>query len=267
MVDEAAWLASLPGLAFAFVLVLCRCGGVIMLMPGFAAAEVPVTVRAGLAFAVTLLLLPLVVAGAPPEAPGPGLLVAVVATEVVIGLLIGFLASLLVLALPVAGQLLSYMLGLANVLQPDSMLGGEATPVAKLLGMVGPVLFMATGLYAGPLSALGGSYRLFPLGSTLLLGVHGGAPLDGDATGMVVAAVSGCFGLAVQLAAPFILLSTIWQMALGLFSRLVPQLQIHSLAMPGQILGGLALLGLLAAAVLHHWEDAVIAGLATLPGI
>jgi flagellar biosynthetic protein FliR len=166
---------------------------------------------------------------------------------------------LLVLALPIAGQILSYMLGLANVLQPDAILGGQSTPVAKLLGLVGTVLFMAEGLYAGPLSALGGSYQLFPLGRLPALGE--------DAAQSVLAAVAGCFALAVRLAAPFILLGTVWQVALGLFSRLVPQLQIHSLAMPGQILGGLALLGLLGAVVLRTWESAVIAGLGTLPGL
>jgi flagellar biosynthetic protein FliR len=109
---------------------------------------------------------------------------------------------------------------------------------------------------------LGGSFSLFPLG-----GLTAGLPLGGDAAGLVVGAVSGCFALVVRLAAPFILLGTVWQVALGLFSRLVPQLQIHSLAMPGQILGGLALFGLLAVALLQTWERAVIDGLGRLPGL
>jgi flagellar biosynthetic protein FliR len=262
--NDAALLAQLPSWASVFMLVLCRCGGVVMLMPAFAEAEVPPMIRAGLALATTLLLLPVLVAGAPRPPPAPGLLVGMIAMETAIGAVIGWLASLLVLALPIAGQILSYMMGLANVLQPDSVLGGQSTPVARLFGLLGTVLFMAGGLYAGPLTALGGSYDLFPLG-----GGHGWSPTTSsvaDATTMAMAAVSGCFMLALRLAAPFILLGIVWQVALGLFSRLAPQLQIHSLAMPGQIVGGLALLSLLAAGLLHSWETAVIAGLGRLPG-
>jgi flagellar biosynthetic protein FliR len=254
-------LAQLPGWAFAFVLVLCRCGGAVMLLPGFAEAEVPPMVRAGLALAVTLLLLPTVVPLLPqppdPAHPEAAKLAALLATETFIGVLLGFLARLLVLALPIAGQVMSYMLGLANVLQPDPLLGGQATPVARLLGLAGPVLFLSGGLYAGPLSALAGSYSLFAAGA---------APLFADSTSSVVAAVSACFLLALRLAAPFLLAGTVWQVALALLARLVPQLQIQALAMPGQILGGLALLGLSAAALLSTWQGAVQAGLAGLPG-
>ena len=55
-----------------------------------------------------------------------------VVAEVITGLWIGWLARLLVLALPIAGQYIAYMLGIANVLQPDQELGGQATPIARL---------------------------------------------------------------------------------------------------------------------------------------
>ena len=254
---DAALLAALPAWAFAFVLVLCRCGAAVMVLPGFAEAEVPPTIRVGLALSITLLLLPPVFATLPPEPPDPMQLLALLAGEILIGVTLGFLARLLVLALPIAGQLMSYMMGLANVLQPDPVLGAQATPVSRMFGLAGPVLFMAGGLYAGPLSALAGSYQMFAAGA---------GPMVADGPLSVVTGVSGCFLLAMRLAAPFLLAGTVWQVALALFARLVPQLQIHALAMPGQILGGLALLGLLAAALLRTWQAAATAGLMTLPG-
>ena len=54
--DEHA--RGLPGLAFAFALVLCRAGMVVMLLPGLGETEPPAIVRAGLALALSLLLLP-----------------------------------------------------------------------------------------------------------------------------------------------------------------------------------------------------------------
>ena len=90
-----------------------------------------------------------------------------VAAEVITGLWIGWLARLLVLALPVAGQFIAYMLGVANVLQPDPELGGQATPIARLFAVAAPLAILVTGLYALPLAALAGSYRLIPPGTLL----------------------------------------------------------------------------------------------------
>ena len=72
--------------------------------------------------------------------------------------------------------------------------------------------------------------------------------------------------LAVRLAAPFLVAGLLWQAALGLLARLVPQLQVFTLAMPGQILGGLALLGILASFMLALWQDGARDAFALLPG-
>jgi len=71
----------------------------------------------------------------------------------------------------------------------------------------------------------------------------------------------------VQLAAPFLVAGVVWQAALGLLARLAPQLQAYAAATPGQILGGLALLGLLASRMLAAWADAVSAAWSALPGL
>ena len=102
--DEAALLAALPAWAFAFVLVMARIGAAIALLPGLGEAEPPPMLRVGLASAVTVLLLPGIAPLIPPV-PEAGMQAAfMVAAEVITGLWIGWLARLLVLALPVAGQ-------------------------------------------------------------------------------------------------------------------------------------------------------------------
>jgi flagellar biosynthetic protein FliR len=59
----------------------------------------------------------------------------------------------------------------------------------------------------------------------------------------------------------------VWQVGLGLIARLVPQLPIYFAAMPGQILGGLVLLGLLAAATLAAWQAHLDGVFRALPGL
>jgi flagellar biosynthetic protein FliR len=88
-----------------------------------------------------------------------------------------------------------------------------------------------------------------------------------DSAAAAVSAVANCFSLALRLAAPFLLAGIVWQAALALLARLVPQMQVYFIALPGQILGGLALLALLVAALFGAWQDQAGASLAALPGL
>ena len=254
--DDAALMQALPGWAFAFVLVLSRVSAVVVLLPGIGESEPPAMLRAGLTLGMTLLLLP-VVAPLVPAAPGDiwrDLLM--VGAELLAGGLLGWLARLLVLALPMAGNIISYMIGLSSVLQPDPQLG-QTTVLAKALGLASTVLVLSTGLYALPIAALAGSYRLVAPGHLLPMA---------DTTQAVVAAVAEGFALAMQLAAPLVFAGTLWQLGLALCARLVPNLQIYVAAVPGQIAGGLLLLSLLLVGIVGAWGEAVRAGFLLLPG-
>jgi flagellar biosynthetic protein FliR len=256
--DAGAVFATLPTWAFAFVLVMARIGAAIMLLPGLGEVEPPAMLRLGLALGVTALLVPAIQPLIPPV-PEAGLQAALmVAAEVITGLWLGWLARLLVLALPVAGQFIAYMLGVANVLQPDPELGGQATPIARLFGLAAPLVILMTGLYAVPLAALAGSYRLMAAGALLP---------SADATQTAIRMMTGSFALEVRLASPFLLASIVWHVAIGLLARLVPRLQVYFIVMPGQILGGIAILAAVATAVLAAWQTALQSGFAGLPGL
>ena len=254
--DDVQLLATLPGLAFAFVLVLSRTGMVIMLLPGLGEVEPPPVVRAGLTLALTALVLPSVTPLVPVTSgiAAAGMVVA----ELGVGALLGWSARLPAMALTMAGAIISYMLGLSSVVQTDPALGGQSAALARLFGLVAPVLLLSTGLYALPLSALAGSYQLIGPGELLPTG-----PLAETVT----SAVAASFVMAVQLAAPFILVGVVFQAALGLLARLVPQLQAYTAAIPGQILGGLLLLMILAVPLMAEWTEAVRAAWSALPGL
>lgn len=252
-----ALLAELPRWAFGFALVLARVGTCVMLLPGLGEMTLPQTVRAGLVLALVLLLLPSLMPGLPGQPAHPVALAALLGTEMLAGATLGWLARLMVLALPMAGHIVSHMLGLSNVLQPDAELGAQASVLERLFGVAATTAVMASGLYAMPLLALAGSYRIAPAGA---------ATFAAEGPGAVAGAVATAFALALQLATPFVLAGIVWQVALGLLARLVPRLQVYFVAMPGQILGGVLLLGLLGVAVLGAWQDAVRDAWALLPG-
>jgi len=247
---------TLSGLAFAFMLVLCRCAAAVMLLPALGEADPPPMLRAGLALALAVLLAP-VVAPALPKLPNHFLpLAGYVAGELMAGGVLGWLARLIALALPAAGQLISLTTGHSSVLQPDPLLGAQSAALGRLFNLAAPVVILASGLYALPIQALAGSYQVFPAGGMLPAG---------DLAETALRAVAASFSLALRLAAPFVLISFVWQAGLGLLSRLVPQIQVYFAAMPGQLLGGLLLLALLVGAIIAAWMGAVQEGFAGLP--
>ena len=253
---EEALLSGLPGLTFAFILVLCRTGAVVMLLPGLGEIEPPPTVRIGLSLAITVLVLPVVAPLVPNLPEGWGGLRMVIA-EVMTGLVLGWLAKLPTLALTMTGAIASTMMGLSSVVQPDPALGGQSSAIARLLGLVAPLLVLSTGLYALPLSALVGSYQLIPPGTFIPSGPLAETVLQG---------VSTTLALSIQLSAPFLFAGLLVQAGLGLLARLVPQLQVFTAAIPGQILGGFVLLGLMSAPLLSTWSDAIVTAWSALPG-
>lgn len=244
--ELTALLASLPTWAFAGVLLISRLGAASMVMPVTGEAELPATIRLGFVLALVALLLPVVAPAMPPMPESPWLLCFMITSEIATGLWFGWLVRLWALALPLAGQVIAGTIGIANVLQPDPTLGPQTSALARGLGLAAPVVLLATGGLRLMLGSLADTYRIVSAGHVLP---------PGDTLQSVIAAVSGSFALSLQLAAPFVLASVVWQIALGLLARLVPQLQVYFAAAPGLILGGLALLGLVGGRLLETWSE------------
>lgn len=255
--DAAALSGVLPFWAYAFVAVLCRTGAAITLLPGLAEDGMPMTVRMGIAFCLTILLAPVEAHSLPPMPDSIFPLLSILAWEICAGILLGWLARLAMLSLPAAGQIVSMATGLSSVLQPDSNFGAQTAAIGRLFGVAAPVLILASGAYVLPLEALAGSYAALPPGPF---------PPMSDMLDVATRAVAAHLALALRLAAPFLLTGMVWQVGLGLLSRLVPQIQIYFASLPGQVLGGLLLLGLLIGAMAQAWLSGVGDAFAHLPG-
>jgi len=250
-------MTDLVPAAFGFSLVLARIAAAMMLLPGLGETGAPAMLRAGLALALTLLLLPAIAPGLPPPPSGAAEAVGMIAAEIITGLWFGWLARLVALALPMAAQFIAYLAGISSVLQPDPQLGGQSTAVSHVFDLGAPLIILVSGLYRLPLLALAGLYDLVPAGRLLPAG---------DGAAAAARALADSFALALRLAAPFVLAGTAWNLATGLLARLVPRMQIYFVALPGQILGGLLLLAMVTGGLLAAWETAAHDSLRALPG-
>jgi flagellar biosynthetic protein FliR len=80
------------------------------------------------------------------------------------------------------------------------------------------------------------SYDLFPLGKA-------GIPVI-DAGTLAVQTVAGSFALGIQLSAPVIVFSLIFNLAAGLVGRIMPQFQIYFVTSPLAVIFGLSIFAL-----------------------
>jgi flagellar biosynthetic protein FliR len=251
-------LRDLPDLGFGFMLVLSRVGTAMLTGPGLGETEIPPTIRAGLALVCTALVFSTLGLVFPPIPVDLTRLVGLLATEIVIGAWMGFMTHVLVMALGMAGGIISLMIGLSSVLQIDPSVGGQVPALQRMLSLGAIALLFTTGLYALPVQAIIGTYDLLP---------PGGAFDTGTAARLVTSAVTQSFGLALQLAAPFVITNMVWQVALGFITRLVPSIQVHVVSAPAQIAGGLTLLVGVAAAMMSSWSAGMTTSFSMLPGL
>jgi flagellar biosynthesis protein FliR len=222
----------IPELATAFILTFARVGTLVMLMPGIGEQMIPVRVRLGVALLLTLVLFPLtrtlLPAGGTPDA-----IIAVLIGEIAVGLVLGLAVRMVVGALQTAGNIVAQQLGLAFAMSVDPAMGGQQAAIGNFLTLLGITLIFAADLHHLAITAIRDSYAFLP---------PAGVPEVGDAAMLAMRAVGRGFALAVQIAAPFIAFGILFNLGLGVLSRLMPQLQVFFLAMPATILIGMLLL-------------------------
>jgi len=249
---------ALPSHAFGFMLVVARVGSALLMGPGLGENDIPATVRAALAVVFSILIYPLLRTDLPSTPATVAELVGLLVPEIVIGAWIGLMARIVTMAFAMAGGIISFMIGLSSVLQIDPSLGTQVPGLQRLFSLAAIALLFASGLYILPIQAIIGTYDLVPPGHVFDLG---------GATDLLTRVISTSFGLALRLAAPFIVLCIAWQAMMGFVSRLVPNIHTHVVSAPAQILGGLALLGAGVTVMVGSWSAALSRALSSLPGL
>ena len=104
---------------------------------------------------------------------------------------------------------------------------------ANFLSMLGLTLIFATDLHYLVIAALNDSYRIFAPGAAIMVG---------DVAKLMTDTVGGAFKVGVQLSAPFLIFGLLFNLGLGVLSRLMPQMQVFFIGLPLSILIGFLIL-------------------------
>lgn len=226
-------VSFLPALAAAFLLAFARIGTMLMLMPGLGETSMPSRLRLTMALVLTAVIFPLHRNAYQINLGDAGPVIVLLFQEILIGLLLGVTARLTMSALQLAGSIVAQQLGLGFVTAVDPMQGQQGVIIGNFLTLLGVALLFATNLHHLVIGALDSSYTLFRPGEI---------PPSGDMAALVSRTFAGAFTVSLQLSAPFLAFGILFNVGLGLLSRLMPQMQVYFVAMPLSIMIGLLIL-------------------------
>ena len=234
-------VSFLPALAAAFLLCFSRIGTMIMLLPGLGEQSVPARVRLTVALVLTAVLLPLHRQDYTLDLRALGPIVIMLGQEVIVGAVLGLVARLTISSLQVAGAVVAQQMGLGFVTAVDPSQGQQGVIVGNFLSVLGITLVFATDLHYLVIAALNDSYSIFKPGET---------PAFGDVANLLSTTVAGAFRVGVQLSAPFLVFGLLFNLGLGVLSRLMPQMQVFFVGMPLSILVGFLILFIVIGAIM-----------------
>ncbi len=227
----------LPATAFTYMILFARIGSMMMLMPALGEQMIPMRMRLGFALAFTLVLFPLLSDIIPAMPDDLGAMVGILGHELAIGLMIGSIVRITVMATQVAGAIVAFQTGLSGAMAADPTMSGMQSAVfASFLSFLGVTLIFATDLHHVALAAIYDSYMVFSPTDPLMFE---------DAMQMAIRTIAGAFTVGVQMAAPFVVFGLVFNLGAGILARLMPQLQVYFVLMPANIIVGLLLFAIL----------------------
>jgi flagellar biosynthesis protein FliR len=214
----------------AFFLVLARVCPLFIVAPLFSAKELPAQVRGIIAVGLSIGLAG--VASHGQQIPTDALSVATLMVEqVLVGLLLAFTVGAVMAAVQTAGGLADITSGFSFGATVDPINGNQGGTFSELYALVGVMLFVAIGGDAWILHGLARTFDLVPLTA---------APHLGSLASAAETSVSSLFVSALEVAAPVVMALLVTDVAFGMVSKVVPQMNVFSVAFPLKV--GVALL-------------------------
>ena len=220
------WLAAL-------VFPLVRILAMIATSPVLGNTQVPKRVKIGLSVLLAIIIAPTIPA-IPQVALGSPQGLLIIIQQIIIGVAMGFTMRLIFTAIEMAGELAGLQMGLGFASFYDPVNSAYSPIVARWLGMIAILAFLATDGHLYMLSALADSFTTLPIGNAM----------SNEGFYSVVSWGSSIFTFGLQIALPIIAALLITNIALGILTRAAPQLNLFAVGFPITITIGFVVLTL-----------------------
>lgn len=201
-----------------FFLVVARVSGLFMVAPLLSNHAIPARVRIALIIMLSLILFPLAPKAASLIAVKSDLaLIAQIFSEMTIGLILGFVAYLVFAAVQMAGELMGIQLGLAIATIFDPANEGSAGIMTSLYVILGSLFFLALDGHHLILAGLTRSFQIAPVGLGFNI----------TQTYGITEMAAKAFAVALQIAVPLLVVSTVMNVVFGFITKLSPSMNIY----------------------------------------
>ncbi|NBQ71224.1 MAG: flagellar biosynthetic protein FliR, partial [Nitrosomonadaceae bacterium] len=227
--------AELNTLLAAFLWPLSRILALVATAPLLGNPSVPVRVKLGLAVMITVLVMPLVEKSLPQIDPASGVGFAILLQQILIGIAMGLVMRVVFVAVEMAGELIGLQMGLGFAIFFDPHNSGQIDIVGRFLGVIASLAFLAIDGHLIMIALISQSFSTLPIG------------LEGmtNATFTTLANWgSEIFKSGLQLSLPVLTALLITNLALGVLTRVAPQLNIFAVGFPLTLSIGLLVMAL-----------------------
>jgi flagellar biosynthesis protein FliR len=216
-----------------FILVLARVTPLFFLAPVFSSQIIPPHVRGIIAVGISIGLAPIALQGQ--QIPTDALTLAGLVIEgMLVGLGFAFTIGVLLAAVESAGSMIDVLSGFSygNLINP--MNHQESAVMTRFYSLVGTMIFLVIGGDAWTLRGLARTFTLVPLTS---------GPRLASLVGGAEQVFSTVFAGALEVAAPVVIALLITDVAFGIVSRVVPQLNVFAVGFPTKVAVALLVVG------------------------
>ncbi len=219
------------GQILVFALIFLRMIAFVVSSAIFGSPTVSTPVKVLLSLILSMLLFPVVKAGAVDYELVSNAIIGLAIRELLIGLVLGFLTRLFFFTVTIAGDLISITIGLSSSQLYNPLMGSHGNTVEQFYSTLGALVFLAINGHHMLLSAIAQSYQLVSLGQLSLQ--------TGSLAEMTVY-FQAVMIMAVKMCAPVLVTILLANLGMGILGRAVPQINVLVTSMPVTILLGIA---------------------------
>lgn len=216
------FLPSFP----AFLLIFVRVTSFFLMMPLFSYRSIPTTQKIGIGFFMAWIMLFTIDV---PILEINSAYFLLVMKEALVGLLLGFIAYLILTAIQIAGGFIDFQMGfaIANVIDPQT--GAQSPLMGQYLYTIALFLLLTVNGHHLLLDGVFYSYRFIPLEQPWI-------PFGNEnLVEYVITAFNSMFIIAFQMSIPVVGSLFLVDVALGIVARTVPQLNVFVVGLPLKI--------------------------------
>jgi flagellar biosynthetic protein FliR len=216
-----------------FILVLARVTPLFVIAPLFSSQIIPPHVRGIIAVGISIGLAPIALHGQ--HVPSdPLALLGLVVEGLLVGLGFAFTLAVLMGAVESAGSVIDVLSGFSYGQLINPMNNQESAVIARFYSLVGTLIFLVIDGDAWTIRGLARTFQLVPLTS---------GPRLKSLVGGAEQVFTTVFASALEVAAPVLVALLITDVAFGVVSRVVPQLNVFAVGFPTKVAVALLVVG------------------------